>query len=205
MKKNNKQEVYNRNFLIKEAFSTSLCEKIAERMDIEHRKNKKAIWSEKDEQITNKETVAFFNLFDSVHFEYTKTAEEIFRKKLIPTTNYCRIYAKGAELLPHGDDYHCEHSVSINIKNSPEDNIWPFYVIVYPMKENGKTGRDKAKFMMKQGDLVFYYGPKQIHWRNELEFDKCYQLFLHWVDAEGPHANLGRSKKYHEYNKIQHK
>ena len=191
----NKQELYENKFLIKEAFPTDLCEKIAERMDDEKRKNVKSIRGDVDVQITNEETVAFLNLFDSVHFDYTKIAEKIFKRKLIPTTNYCRIYTKGAELIPHNDGHHCECSITINIKNSPASNIWPFYIIVQDKDDKGVIRKDKAKFMMNQGDGVFYYGPNQVHWRNELEFDKCYQLFLHWVDAEGQHAYLGKMKR----------
>ena len=198
----NYQELWDSKFLFKNAISSDICEMIAARMDYEDKRDVRARRIVDDIQITNEETVAFVNLFDSVHFDLTPAAEKFFKRKLIPTTNYCRIYAKGAELLPHDDSNHCECSMTVNIKNSPEEDIWPFYIIVHNKDNNGKyTRRHKAKFMMKQGDGVFYFGPDQVHWRDELEFDKCYQLFLHWVDENGKHAHIGRKKVYEEYKK----
>ena len=51
---------------------------------------------------------------------------------------------------------------------------------------------------MTPGDAVFYIGPLQLHWREELTYDKCYQTFLHWVDLNGTNADLG-IKNYKDF------
>ena len=200
----NAQKVYARKFMMKKVIPPEICEEIAIQMDKEKALGNRIRTHKVDNQITNAETVAMTKIFKDIHFKYTEIAENYFQKTLIPTNDYSRIYTKGAQLIPHTDGAHCEYSMTLNIKNDPQENIWPFNVVVYRKDQDAKPRTDKAEFMMEQGDGVFYYGPDQIHWRDELKFDKCYQLFLHWVDAAGSYSHLG-NKEYYEYIKLRNK
>ena len=42
---------------------------------------------------------------------------------------------------------------------------------------------------MEPGDLVLYNGVKMMHWRDANDSGgKVYQVFFHYVDADGPYA-----------------
>jgi len=143
-----------------------------------------------DPQITNETTRAYLAALWKFNFSMTERVSEVFKKELIPSGDYSRMYTKGSELKPHDDANHCEYSLTINLLNIPESKRWPFYV---------KTDSVIAEeYLMGPGDAVFYYGILQKHWREELVYDKCYQTFLHYVDVNGSNAHLGY-KNYKDF------
>jgi hypothetical protein len=137
---------------------------------------------EKDNQITNETTKGYYKALQKFHLSQTERVSEIFKKELIPTNDYSRIYTKGSTLVEHTDDGKCEYSLTVNLLNTPEYERWPFYT---------ETNNIIQKYIMGPGDAVFYYGIAQKHWREELLYDKCYQMFLHYVDKNGSNAHLG--------------
>ena len=98
---------------------------------------------------------------------------------LFPTYSYLRIYKRGDKLLSHRDRPACEFSVSLNIGQSPADP-WPLFV------ENASGG---ARVDLRPGDALLYRGIDLFHWRNPYAGNQLMQVFLHWVDANGPHAD----------------
>jgi len=100
--------------------------------------------------------------------------------KLFQTYAYWRYYVYGAKLDKHTDRPACEVSVTTCIKKY--DN-WPIVV-------EGKS------FELEEGDAVLYTGRNQKHWRPGIyEGEGMAQVFLHYVDKNGPYA-------HHAYDKI---
>ncbi len=144
----------------------------------------------RDHQITNDTTEAYSKVLQKIHYSLTDKVSGVFKKTLIPTRDYGRIYTKGAELHRHVDAGHCEYSVTINILNMPESGRWPFYVTDHK--------NITKKYVMNRGAAVLYYGPNWEHWRKPLPYDKCYQSFLHFVDINGTNAHYG-NKNYKDF------
>ena len=94
-------------------------------------------------------------------------------KKLLPTYTYCRIYTKGNELIPHRDRPSCEWSVTINLAQTES---WPLYM-------------DGTEIIQSVGDGALYQGCEVYHWRKPFKGEEYIQVFLHYVDANGPHKN----------------
>ncbi|MHA4811756.1 hypothetical protein ACX0G9_26905 [Flavitalea flava] len=110
-------------------------------------------------------------------------AEKQCGKKLFPTYSYARIYQKGDLLKPHQDREACEYSLTIPIDYQAQA-LWPLYLI----KGVGRT-RKKIPIRLDKGDLLLYKGCAIIHGRDAFPGTSWTQVFLHYVDAKGQHAN----------------
>lgn len=99
--------------------------------------------------------------------------------RLLPTYSYFRIYRKGDVLKRHRDRPACEISVSLNIGQTPAEP-WPIHI-----------ERDAGAFCarLSPGDAVLYRGIDCFHWRDAYEGTQLVQVFLHYVDRDGPHAD----------------
>lgn len=109
--------------------------------------------------------------------------------KLYPTYSYARLYSQhGEELKNHRDRPSCEISATITL--GFEGNVWAIYMGDNEDKSNGK------KIEMDVGDAVMYRGMDKWHWR-EPYFEGTWQaqVFLHYVDANGPHAEWKYDKR----------
>jgi hypothetical protein len=104
--------------------------------------------------------------------------EAVTGRELLPTYSYLRIYKRGDKLLSHRDRPACEFSLSLNIGQTP-DAPWPLFV------ENSTGG---ARVDLGPGDALLYRGIDLFHWREPYAGNQLVQVFLHWVDANGPHA-----------------
>ena len=94
-------------------------------------------------------------------------------KKLRPTYTYCRVYRKGNILTPHKDRPSCEYSVTLNLAQT---HRWDIYM-------------GKRAVNLSVGDGVLYKGCDIEHSRKEFTGDEYIQVFLHYVDADGPYKN----------------
>src|SRR5581483_9201540 len=97
---------------------------------------------------------------------------------LYPTYSYARIYKKGDQLTPHRDRAACQISTSLNLGQEP-DEPWALHV-----------GEEAAPFtaLLTPGDLLIYRGMDLTHWREPYTGERLFQVFMHYVDANGPHA-----------------
>lgn len=93
--------------------------------------------------------------------------------KVLPTYSCWRMYILGADLKKHKDRPSCEISVTVQIASSSK---WPLYI-------------DGNEITLEDGDAVIYRGCDVEHWRNEYKSDYHAQVFLHYVDKNGPHRN----------------
>jgi len=97
---------------------------------------------------------------------------------LHPTYSYFRLYKRGDVLKRHRDRAACEISVTLNLGQWP-DEAWPLYV-------ERDAGPCEAR--LQPGDALIYRGCDCFHWRETYRGQQLAQVFLHYVDCDGPHA-----------------
>lgn len=120
---------------------------------------------------------AFDSLLVSLGDEYASRTSI----QLIPTYSFVRLYRRGQSLAAHRDRKECEHSATVHIA-SPGTTGWPIHV-------KDRSGRPTA-IDLEPGDSVIYRGAELMHWREPAPTDWYLQVFLHYVDASGPYADL---------------
>jgi hypothetical protein len=98
---------------------------------------------------------------------------------LHPTYSYARFYMRSAVLHRHRDRPACEISVSLNLGQIPSDP-WALSIA-------GLDGRESAA-LLQPGDALLYRGIECPHWRDAYTGEQLGQVFLHYVDRNGPHA-----------------
>jgi hypothetical protein len=99
--------------------------------------------------------------------------------RLLPTYSYFRLYKRGDELKRHRDRPACEIRVTLNIgQTRPE--AWPIFV-----------ERDAGPYraLLSAGDALLYRGVDCLHWREPYRGRQMVQVFLHYVDGDGPDAD----------------
>jgi len=133
-----------------------------------------------DQQVPN--SFSFYSpfCFESLSIALLPLMEEVTGKELYQTYTYGRIYYKGATMKKHTDRGSCEYSGTINL--STDDLPWEIWF------ENTK-GED-VSITLEPGDMIIYQGMDLNHWRNEFLGDRLSQAFLHYVDKNGPYADL---------------
>ncbi len=98
---------------------------------------------------------------------------------LFPTYSYARVYHRGDELRPHRDRRACEISVSLNLGQAPA-TPWPLCI-------RSREKVDTAA-LLNPGDALIYHGIELTHWRKPYEGDEIAQVFMHYVNQQGPNA-----------------
>ncbi len=98
---------------------------------------------------------------------------------LHPTYSYVRLYKTGDALAPHHDRPACEISLSLNLGQEPPAP-WPLWIA-------GTDGRPSA-VRLEPGDALLYRGVECRHWREPFPGHQLAQVFLHYVDADGPYS-----------------
>lgn len=113
--------------------------------------------------------------FDKLLQDLLPYFEKACGKRLYPTYSYARLYKPGEELKKHTDRPACEISATVTL--GFDGNPWSIYM----------AGN---KVNMQVGDAVLYKGMEVEHWREKYtEGQWQAQVFLHYVDADGPHAD----------------
>lgn len=101
-------------------------------------------------------------------------------KKLKPSFNYARIYNTGEVLEKHKDRPACEYSISMTLGHAKNSSIWPIYIT---------TEEGPEKLILDKGSLIFYKGVELEHYREKYLGEWQTQVFMHFVDSEGPYAD----------------
>ena len=141
-----------------------------------------------DSQCPKSEAVHGAEVFDSLLVQLLPHFETACGKKLIPTYSYARLYAQGDELKNHTDRESCEISATITL--GFEGDVWPIYMGDDIEKSNA------TEIKMNVGDAVLYRGIDKHHWREVYTEGKWQaQVFLHYVDANGPHKEWAYDKR----------
>jgi hypothetical protein len=100
--------------------------------------------------------------------------------ELLPTYAFWRMYTYNSELTKHIDRPSCEISTTIMIGSCGKE--WPIYM-------------DGNKITLEDGDGVIYKGIELQHWRENFEGDWHSQVFLHYVDKNGPYKEWVKDKR----------
>jgi hypothetical protein len=101
--------------------------------------------------------------------------EKILGKKLVPTYTYTRKYVQGGSLVKHSDRPSCQYSITLNITAS-NDEPWPFFC-------QKKGERTQTKIHNQLHVPIIYMGEDVVHWREPLQKEFSFHVFLHYVDA----------------------
>ena len=160
----------------------------------------------KDTQCPLSEAVHGAPAFDSLMEQLKPHFERVSGKRLHPTYAYARLYAHGDELRVHTDRSACEISATLTLGFDGEH--WPIYMADKVAggeafkTEHGDTWElgNIADIKMNVGDAVLYRGMDKVHWRNKFAGQWQAQVFLHYVDADGPHA----AQKYDGRTQLSH-
>ena len=162
-----------------------------------------------DDQCPLSQAIHGTPVFDYLLEQLIPHFEQASGKKLLPTYAYARLYAPGDELKVHTDRPSCEISATLTL--GFEGDVWPIYVGDYIEAKNGReitTQQGETKYLTNEreikmgvGDAVLYRGMDKVHWREPYKEGQWQaQVFLHYVDADGPHAEW----KYDKRPKLSH-
>ena len=122
---------------------------------------------------------------DGLLLDLLPRAEELSGLKLFPTYSYFRVYHRGDVLGRHTDRQSCEISLSLCLGYQGE-KPWPLMV-------EGPEG--SSAVALAPGDALLYRGIECPHWREPLEGERNAQVFLHYVDQNGPYAEWKYDKR----------
>jgi len=158
----------------------------------------------KDQQCPLSQAIHGAPVFDSLLEQLVPNFEQACGKRLYPTYAYARLYAPGDELKIHTDRHSCEISATLTL--GFEGDVWPIYFGDYAEEGQGREviiedGTTKylineSEIKMGVGDAALYRGMDKVHWREPYKEGKWQaQVFLHYVDADGPHAEWKFDKR----------
>lgn len=117
-------------------------------------------------------------VMDGVLRELRPAVEALSGLRLLPTYSYFRIYQPGDVLHRHRDRPACEISVSLCLGQDLQ-RPWPLWI---------DSPRGARPVSLGAGDAVLYRGMECEHWRHPFRGRWLCQVFLHYVDRDGPHA-----------------
>lgn len=159
----------------------------------------------KDEQCPVSEAIHGTPTFDKLLEDLLPHFEKACGKRLYPTYSYARLYKPGEELKIHTDRPACEISATLTLGRSGKQ--WSIYMAdkdpngealpidIYEDKSNQYKLKNIIPIYMNVGDAVLYRGMEKVHWREKFEGEWQAQVFLHYVDADGPHAEWKYDKR----------
>lgn len=155
----------------------------------------------KDPQCPFSEAIYGAEEFDKLLEDLIPYFEEKSGLKLYPTYTYARLYAPGEVLKNHRDRPSCEISATLTL--GFDGDQWSIYMADEATKEDGilKSGEDDfyvkniSEIKMNIGDAVMYRGMEKYHWRDKFKGKWQAQVFLHYVDQNGPHAEWKYDKR----------
>ena len=170
---------------LKNALDKNSCEVLTNELKVLVEKKQTV----KDEQCPLSQAIHGSEVFDNLLEAMLPYFEQQSGLKLYPTYSYARLYnQQGEELKIHRDRPACEISATITL--GFENDVWSIYM------GNHEDKADKTKIDMEIGDAVMYRGCDIWHWREPYFEGKWQaQVFLHYVDQNGPHAEWKYDKR----------
>jgi len=105
--------------------------------------------------------------------------------KLYPTFSFYRIYQRGDLLPKHRDRPACEIALTLAL-GYKGTHSWPIWI----EGPDGATGID-----LEPGDAVVYRGIDCPHWRDAFDGEHAAQVFLFYVDQNGPYLEWKYDKR----------
>lgn len=171
--------------IIRNAVEIQTCDLVKHTLHIWREVIYKMFPENKDSFVDTQSPLAFSINFnptcDALLKTLTPICEEAVGKRLFPTYSFARIYSKGSYLHKHLDRPACEYSMTLCLENNPKP--WAIFM-------------EGQEVILNKGDLVVYKGCDVIHWRETLVEDtEVTQVFLHYVDQDGPYAEWKYDKR----------
>ena len=138
----------------------------------------------KDDQCPLSDSVYGDPIFDALLDRLAGPLSNQLGIDLAPAYTYARIYRPGEILVKHKDRPSCEISGTMTLGFDPGSGIWPIFF--------GKDDDDVVgnSLEINVGDLVMYHGNELQHWRPEYKGKWQVQVFFHYVDKNGKHADF---------------
>ena len=106
--------------------------------------------------------------------------------KLEPTYSYFRIYRPGDTLPKHVDRPACEISMTLSL-GFDAPTPWPIWF--------RPKNADPVAIELAPGDAAVYRGMEIPHWREAFVGVYAAQVFLHYVNVDGPHSEWKFDKR----------
>jgi len=138
-----------------------------------------------DTQVANAPVAYGDPLTDALLENVRARVEQASGVKLWPTYSFFRLYQHGNVLKPHRDRPSCEVSMTLNL-GMDADEPWPIWIA-------GPQGT--AAVSLNPGDGLIYRGCDCYHWREPFAGRHLAQVFLHYVDQNGPNAQWKFDKR----------
>lgn len=170
----------NKFVILKDVLSKEQCSNLTNYLFEQHSKGK----LHKDEQCKLSDSIYGDPVLEDILQISADSVSKMIGKKLLPTYCYARIYRSGEVLDAHVDRSACEISVTVTLGTSGK-KVWPIYF------DNGK----ETKANLPIGTGAVYRGTEVTHWRNKFEGEWQAQMFLHYVDADGPHKDEYKDRR----------
>lgn len=124
-------------------------------------------------------------IFDDVLEDFRPKVEEVSGIGLYPSYSYLRRYKTGDKLAPHIDRPACEISLTVTLALRPQVP-WPIWV---------ESHGNPMEISLDVGDALLYRGTEVSHWRELFSGEQVVQVFLHYVDREGPNREWKFDKR----------
>ena len=134
--------------------------------------------TEKDPQCPLSDSIYGAPEFDALLQRLAEPLSTHLGVKLLPCYTYARIYRPGEVLKMHKDRPSCEISGTMTLGFDGK-SIWPIFF----------DEEKRKKVEIGVGELAMYRGCEVAHWRPEFKGTWQVQLFMHYVNAEGPYAH----------------
>ena len=138
-----------------------------------------------DSQVPGAPAVGYDPVMDKLLVLVQPVVEDLTSLKLFWTYSYFRVYRRGDALKKHTDRPSCEISLSLTLAYEGSEP-WPLWI-------QGRKG--PAPITLGPGDAAIYCGVECAHWRAPFQGERCVQVFLHYVDQNGPYADWKHDKR----------
>lgn len=132
----------------------------------------------KDDQCPLSDAVYGDSIFDNMLQNFAKPIGDAVGKTLLPTYTYARIYRPGEILKRHKDRPSCEISATMTLGFDAKP-IWPIFF----------DEEKEIPVALEVGELAVYSGCEILHWRPPFKGQWHVQVFLHYVNANGPYKD----------------
>jgi len=173
------------NFLkIPQAISKSTAELIAASLLIA---DKTGLLDKDQQQVVGSSICYSMPILEALLLQLLPIMEKSTNLHLMPTYAFARIYRKGDFLERHIDRPSCEISATLTL-NYNANAIWPIFV------EDSSNLTHSIE--LDVGDLLIYQGCNTPHWRDSFTGNLWIQVFLHYVDLNGPNVKYALDKRY---------
>ena len=173
-----RQQMFDKYKIVKNAISAEEAKLLAASLLIGEPKDSK----EDTVQVVGSTIVHGQPAMEALMLKLLPTMQRETELELIPTYSFARIYREGDSLDKHKDRPACEISCTLTL-GYVADKIWPIFA-----DESGPV-------LLDHGDILIYRGCEVEHWREPLEGTVWVQVFLHYVDANGPHKEWALDKR----------